>query len=141
MNRFLLSSLALAAMSSAPTWADETNFPSRQRTLETAAPSDCREWVAPLPERRVKVELPREVRNRDGAARVTFTIMPDGSYGGLVDAVTNDAAFVQAAEDSLKYWSFTAARCNGNAVPAQARIYFNFRQDSFVSYGTANYFQ
>ena len=141
MNRFLLSTLASMALCSAAAWADETNFPPRYRTLETSPPSDCREWIAPLPERRVKVELPRDVSVRDGVARLTFMIAPDGTYGGLVDALTNDEAFVRAAEDSLKYWSFTAGRCNGSPVSTKARIYFNFRQESFVSYNAGSYFQ
>ena len=142
MNRFFLSTLATVSLSAAcaAVWADDTNFPSRYRPLETAAPADCRDWVAPVPERRVKVVVPRDAKRFDGAAKVTFTISPDGTYGGLVDAVTNDEAFVRAAEESLKYWSFTAARCNGSPVSTQARIYFNFRSESFVSYGTGNYF-
>lgn len=141
MNRFLLSTVAALVVGSTPALADETNFPSRYRTLETSAPSECRDWVAPLPERRVKVELPRDARLRHGSAQLTFTIAPDGSYGGLVDALTNDEAFVRAAEASLKYWSFVAARCNGNPVSTQARIYFNFREESFVSYASGSYFQ
>jgi outer membrane biosynthesis protein TonB len=139
MNRFVLTTVALLAMGSAAVWADETNFPSRHRTLETSAPAECRDWVAPLPERRVKVELPRDARTRQGSAQLTITIEPDGRYGGLVDALTNDEAFVRAAQASLQYWSFTPARCNGAPVSIQARIYFNFREESFVSYTAASH--
>jgi outer membrane biosynthesis protein TonB len=121
--------------------ATETNFPARTRTLEITAPAECREWVAPVPERRVNVQLPLEGKVFNGAAQVTFTISPEGRYGGLVEAKTNDAAFVRAAEESLKYWTFTAASCNGKPISVDARIYFNFRYDSFVSYGAGSYIQ
>ena len=121
--------------------ADETNFPSRHRTLETVAPADCRDWVAPLPERRVKVTLPREARNVEGSAQLTIVISPTGEFGGLVEAVTNDAAFVRAATDSLQYWSFIPARCNGVAVATQSKVFFTFRNDSFVSFVTGRHLQ
>ena len=121
MKRLLLVATAALSVSAAgAAFADETNFPARHRTLESTAPSSCGEWVAPLPDRRVKVSLPYDARKREGMARVTFTIGPDGSYAGLVSAQTNDAAFVQAAEQSLQYWTFKAARCNGVAVPIEA---------------------
>ncbi len=114
--------------------ADETQFPSRYRTLETVAPAGCGEWVAPLPERRVKVTLPHEARSREGSAHLTIAISPTGHFDGLVEAIANDAAFVRAATDSLQYWSFTPARCNGVAVAAHAKVFFDFRNDAFVSF-------
>ncbi|HOB02371.1 MAG TPA: energy transducer TonB [Casimicrobium huifangae] len=139
MKRLLLVATAALSVSAAgAAFADETNFPARHRTLESTAPSSCGEWVAPLPDRRVKVSLPYDARKREGMARVTFTIGPDGSYAGLVSAQTNDAAFVQAAEQSLQYWTFKAARCNGVAVPIEASMYFNFRNEGFVSYAAGN---
>ncbi len=139
MKRLLLVATAAFAFAAAGVAsADETNFPARHRTLETTAPSSCGDWVAPLPDRRVKVSLPYDARKREGMARVTFTIAPDGSYGGLVSAQTNDAAFVQAAERSLQYWTFRAARCNGVAVPTEVSMYFNFRSEGFVSYAAGN---
>ena len=119
--------------------ADETNFPSRTRTLETSAPVGCSDWVAPLPERRVKVTLPRGAKRYDGSAHLTINISQDGRFGGLVEAITNDEAFVQAATDSLQHWSFVPARCNGMAVATQAKVFFNFRQENFVSYATASH--
>lgn len=139
MKRVLLvATAAVTVTAAAIVSADETNFPARHRTLESTAPSSCGDWVAPLPDRRVKVSLPYDARKREGMARVTFTIAPDGSYGGLVSAQTNDAAFVQAAEQSLQYWTFKAARCNGVAVPIEASMYFNFRNEGFVSYAASN---
>ena len=118
--------------------ADETNFPSRFRTLQTSAPSSCKDWTAPLPERRVKVDVPGAVRGREGTAALTIKIDQSGRYDGLVEALANDAAFVSAAEDSLQYWSFVPARCDGVAVATQAKIYFNFRHESFVGYGAGS---
>jgi outer membrane biosynthesis protein TonB len=118
--------------------ADETNFPSRTRTLETSAPAGCNDWVAPLPERRVKVTLPNGAKRYDGSANLTINISQDGQFGGLVEAITNDEVFVQAATESLRYWSFVPARCNGVPVATQAKVFFNFRQESFVSYATAS---
>ncbi len=114
--------------------ADETFFPSRYRTLQSTAPSNCNEWSAPLPERRVKVDLPRESRRLEGSAVLTISIDQAGKFDGVVEALTNEAVFVQAAKDSLQYWSFVPAQCNGVAVPTQAKIYFNFRNEGFVSY-------
>lgn len=139
MKRLLCAAVAaLSVIAASSAYADETNFPARHRTLEASAPGSCGEWVAPLPDRRVKVSLPHDARKREGMARVTFTIAPDGSYGGLVSAQTNDAAFVQAAEQSLRYWTFKAARCNGVAVPTEVSMYFNFRNEGFVSYAASN---
>jgi hypothetical protein len=121
--------------------ADETNFPSRYRTLETAPPAGCGDWVAPLPERRVKVTLPHEARQLQGSANLTITISPTGQFDGLVEAIANDAAFVRAATDSLQYWSFIPARCNGVAVAAQAKVFFNFRHEPFLSFVSGNYLQ
>ena len=114
--------------------ADETKFPSRHRTLETVAPAHCSDWLAPLPDRRVKVTLPREARNAEGSAHLTIVISPTGEFAGLVEAIANDAAFVRAATDSLQFWSFIPARCNGAAVAAQSKIFFNFRSDTLVSF-------
>jgi Gram-negative bacterial TonB protein C-terminal len=136
----LLGTLFVATASGVAA-ADETHFPSRQRTLETTAPAECREWVAPLPERRVKVTLPSNAKRAQGSARLTITISPDGLFGGLVDALTNDAVFVQAATDSLQYWSFVPARCNGVAVATQATLFFNFRHEPFLSFVSGNYLQ
>ena len=136
----LLSTLLLSTVGGIAA-ADETNFPSRYRTLETAAPSDCRDWVAPLPERRVKVTLPGYAKRREGSAHLTITIRPDGQFGGLVEAVTNDEAFVRAATDSLQYWSFVPARCNGVAIATQAKVFFNFRHEPFLSFVSGNYLQ
>ena len=55
-----------------------------------------------------------------------------------MSAQTNDAAFVRAAEQSLQYWTFKAARCNGVAVPIEASMYFNFRNEGCVSYAAGN---
>ena len=121
--------------------ADETNFPSRYRTLETVAPANCTDWVAPLPERRVKVTLPREARNIEGSANLTIAISPTGQFDGLVEAIANDAVFVRAATESLQYWSFIPARCNGVAVSTQSKVFFNFRNDTFVSYVTGSRLQ
>lgn len=136
----LLGTLMFATASGVAV-ADETNFPSRYRTLETIAPAECREWVAPLPERRVKVTLPSSSNRAQGSAQLTITINPDGQFGGLVEAITNDEVFVQAATDSLQYWSFAPARCNGVAVATQAKMFFNFRYEPFLSFVSGNYLQ
>ncbi len=142
MKRVLivLGTLLLATVSDVAA-ADETNFPSRHRTLETSAPAECRDWVAPLPERRLKVTLPSAARRQEGSAQLTITIKPDGQFGGLVEALTNDEVFVRAATDSLQYWSFSPARCNGVAVATQAKLFFNFRHEPFLSFVSGNYLQ
>jgi|GEM_PF-2563711 len=127
--------IMLSTMSSVVA-ADETVFPSRYRTLLSIAPSDCKEWSAPLPERRAKVDLPRESRRLEGSAVLTINIDQTGQFAGVVEAVTNQAAFVQAAKESLQYWSFVPALCNGVPVPTQAKIYFNFRNEGFVGYAS-----
>ena len=114
--------------------ADETKFPARHRTLETVVPAHCSDWVAHVPERRVKVTLPRDARNVEGSAHLTIVISPTGEFSGLVEAIANDAAFVRAATDSLQYWSFIPAHCNGTAVASQSKIFFNFRHDTFLSF-------
>ena len=129
---------AAAATFCALAAADETNFPSRYRTLQSTAPTTCDEWVGPLPERRVKVEVPGEVRGVNGTAALTINIDQSGRYGGVVEALANDAAFVRAAKESLQYWSFVPARCDGVAVATTAKIYFNFRHESFVGFGSGN---
>ena len=118
--------------------AGETNFPSRYRTLQSSAPSGCKDWTAPLPERRVNVDVPSEVRGLAGTAALTIKIDQSGRYDGLVEALANDAAFVRAAKDSLQYWTFVPARCDGVAVATEAKIYFNFRHESFVGYGAGS---
>ena len=118
--------------------ADETNFPLRNRTLQSTAPTSCNEWVGPLPERRVKVDVPSEVRGVTGSAALTISIDQSGHYDGVVEALANDAAFVRAAKESLQYWSFVPARCDGIAVATQAKIYFNFRHENFVGFGPAS---
>lgn len=136
----LLGTLLLATVSGIVA-ADETNFPSRHRTLSTIAPTECVDWVAPLPERRVKVTLPNNAKREQGSAQLTITINRDGQFGGLVEALTNDEVLVRAATDSLQYWSFTPARCNGVAVTTQAKVFFNFRHEPFVSLVSGNYLQ
>ncbi len=136
----LLGTLFLSTVSGIAA-ADETNFPSRYRTLETIAPAGCRDWVAPLPERRVKVTLPSSSRRAQGSAQLTITINPDGQFGGLVEALTNDEVFVRAATDSLQDWSFVPARCNGVAVATQAKVFFNFRHEPFLSFVSGYYLQ
>ena len=121
--------------------ADETNFPSRYRTLETVAPANCIDWVAPLPVRRANVTLPREARNIEGSANLTISISPTGQFDGLVEAIANHPALVRAATDSLQYWSFIPARCNGVAVATQSKVFFNFRNDTFLSFVTGSRLQ
>ena len=141
-SRYLsVSAVTAAIMASsvcAVASADETNFPSRARTLHSTAPAGCSNWTAPLPERRVKVDVPGEVRGRAGTAALTISIDQSGRYAGVIEALANDAAFVRAAKDSLQYWTFVPARCEGVAVATEAKIYFNFRHESFVGYGAGS---
>ena len=141
-SRYLsVSAVTAAIMASsvcAVASADETNFPSRARTLQSTAPASCSNWTAPLPERRVKVDVPSEVRGRAGTAALTISIDQSGRYADVIEALANDAAFVRAAKDSLQYWTFVPARCDGVAVATEAKIYFNFRHESFVGYGAGS---
>ena len=76
---FPFAALAVAAATfCAAAAADETNFPSRYRTLQSTAPTTCNEWVGPLPERRVKVDVPGEVRGVNGSAALTINIDQSG---------------------------------------------------------------
>ena len=130
-----------ALVFAAAAMADGTSFPPRYRTLETNAPTDCRDWVAPLPERRAAVTLPEAARRLEGTAQLTININSDGQFAGLVQALTNEAEFVRAATDSLQYWTFVPARCNGVAVATQAKVYFDLKRAANVSYASGSLFQ
>lgn len=136
--RFVLCVATL--LGSAPSVADETLFPPRSRTLVTAAPAECVQWVAPLPVQRAIVTLPSEARRLEGSAQLTINIRSDGQFDGLVQAVTNEAEFVRAAINSLQYWSFVPARCNGVAVATQAKLYFDFKRAASVGYASESSF-
>ena len=63
-----------------------------------------------------------------------------GSYGGLVR--TNQRRCVcQAAEQSLRYWTFQGGAAATGCGAHQVSMYFSFRNEGFVSYPPVTRFQ
>jgi hypothetical protein len=114
--------------------ANETVFPNRHRTLKVEQPSQCKEWVAPLPDTRTNVEYPGEVSSLRGDAALLVRIGANGQYLGLIDHLASDPAFLRVSEVALKSWRFTPARCNGDLVESEARVDFRFQREDAIEY-------
>jgi TonB family protein len=132
-------SAALLALSYTASSHAQTNFPSANRTLSTPRPAACQEWKAPVPERRVNVDFPSDAKGLKGDAALLVRIDAEGRFVGVVDATASEEQFAQAAEDSVKKWSFQPARCNGVAIAADSRIDFKFKRDEGITYKTGGY--
>ncbi len=127
----LVALVALAV--AAPTLAaNETVFPKKSRTLAVKKPTECNQWVAPLPDKQARAEFPNEANGLKGEASLLVRIGSDGSYQGLVDFIASEDVFVRAAEKSLKEWTFTPAQCNGAPFAADARVDFQFRKEGSI---------
>ncbi len=125
----------------AGTWAfaaDETQFPSKSRTLTVPRPVECKEWKAPLPDKQVGVQFPADLRGvQRGDAAILVRIGTDGSYLQLVDGLESHDGLMRAAEESVKQWTFKPAVCNGREIVADARVDFQFRSEGAITFGTS----
>jgi hypothetical protein len=116
--------------------ANETVFPKKNKTLAVTRPPECTQWVPPLPDKQARAEFPSESNSLKGDAALLVRIGSDGSYQGVIDFIASDDAFVRAAEKSMKEWTFTPAKCNGNVAASDARIDFEFRKEGSITYKT-----
>lgn len=124
-----------AATATLPTAANtETVFPRANRILKPIVPAECREWTAPLPDRKTNVEYPQEAPGIRGSAALLVKIGKAGEYLGLVDFIASDDAYVKAADSAMKSWTFRPARCNGDEIASEARVDFEFRREGGVSF-------
>jgi TonB family protein len=139
INRSTGLSVALFVLCYAVSSHAQTNFPSTNRTLSTPRPPTCQEWKAPLPERRVDVVFPSDAKGLKGEAALLVRIDAEGRFVGVVDATASEEPFGQAAEESVKQWSFQPAKCNGVAIAADSRIDFKFKRDDGITYKTGGY--
>ncbi len=117
----------------------ETVFPQSGKILRVMQPPECKQWQAPLPDRRTNVSFPDDAKGIKGDAALLVRIGANGEYLGMVDYLTSDDAYVKAAEAAVKEWTFKPALCNGNTVASEARIDFEFRREGGITYssGTA----
>ncbi len=134
-----LAAVVVSAVS-VQAFAAETKFPSKTRTLTAVVPPECTQWTPPMPDKQVGAEYPDELKGERGTAGLLVRIDADGKYIGVVDSLSSNDAFTRAAEASVKQWTFTAAKCNGRHVTADARVDFNFRSEGAISYKTGNFF-
>ena len=118
--------------------ADETQFPSKSRTLTVPRPVECKDWKAPLPATQVGVTFPADLRGvQRGDAAILVRIGTDGSYLQLVDGLESHEGLIKAAEESVKQWTFKPAVCNGREIVADARVDFQFKSEGAITYGTS----
>ena len=127
----LILSLATAGAAFA---GDETLFPKRSRVLTAKAPPECKQWIAPVPDRQVPAQFPKDVGASKGDVALLVRINANGTYNGLIDYSSNEEAFVRAAEASVKEWTFKPALCNGVAIASDARLDFQFRKEGGIIY-------
>jgi outer membrane biosynthesis protein TonB len=132
--------LVMISAVAAQAFAAETKFPSKTRTLTAIVPPECTEWTPPLPDKQVGAEYPDELKGERGTAGLLVRISADGQFVGVVDSLATNDAFTRAAEESVKQWTFKAAKCNGRHVTADARVDFNFRSEGAISYKSGNFF-
>jgi hypothetical protein len=114
----------------------ETVFPKAHRTLKVVVPPQCREWVAPLPDRRTNVAFPDDGRGLKGDAALLVRIGANGEYLGVSEYLASDDAYMRAAESAVKEWTFKPAICNGDAIASDARIDFEFRREGGITYSS-----
>jgi outer membrane biosynthesis protein TonB len=112
----------------------ETVFPRANRILKPVVPAECREWRAPLPDRKTNVDYPQEAPGIRGSAALLVKIGKAGEYLGVVDFIASDDAYVKAADNAMKAWTFRPALCNGDEIASEARVDFEFRREGGVSF-------
>jgi hypothetical protein len=129
-----IAAIATASLVNTASFAAETVFPKKNRTLVVKQPDECKQWKAPLPNTQTKVEFPEDGKGLKGNAALLVRISADGTYQGLIDYLADDDAYVRAAEKSVKEWTFTPAQCNGAPVASDARVDFEFRREGGITY-------
>jgi hypothetical protein len=128
-------SVALAPLSIAAT---ETVFPKSSRILRVMQPPECKQWQAPLPDRRTNIAFPEDAKGLKGDAALLVRIGANGEYLGVSDYLGSEDVYVKAAEAAVKDWTFKPARCNGTAVVSDARVDFEFRREGTITYGSGS---
>ncbi len=114
----------------------ETVFPKNTRILKVVPPPQCKEFKAPLPDRRTNVAFPDEARGLKGDAALLVRIGANGEYLGVSDYLASDDAYMRAAEAAVKDWTFKPAICNGEAIASDARVDFEFRREGGITYSS-----
>jgi hypothetical protein len=127
--------LAGAGFAASASFANETHFPSKGRTLTVKQPAECKQWRAPRPLQQTNVEFPSDLKGTlKGDAALLVRIGADGRYIQMLDGIESHSGFMKAAEDSVKDWTFTPALCNGQPITADARVDFEFRSEGTITY-------
>jgi hypothetical protein len=139
---FLVRTLTVSVVAASTALAfagTETVFPKNNKILRVVPPPQCKEWVAPLPDRRTNVDFPDEAKGIKGDAALLVRISEKGEYVGVSDYLASDEAYAVAAEKAMKNWTFKPALCNGEAIASDARVDFQFRREGGITYtsGTA----
>jgi outer membrane biosynthesis protein TonB len=129
-----------AALIGSSAFANETQFPSHNRTLTSLVPAECKQWTAPKTLARKDVSFPTEVNALRGDVALLVRIAADGSYQGIEDSLSSDDAFLREAENSVREWSFAPAVCNGQRQASLARVDFQFKREGSISYKTGGFF-
>jgi hypothetical protein len=128
--------VAGALISSLANASTETVFPRANRILKPVVPAECKEWTAPLPDRKTNVEYPTEAPGLKGSAALLVRIGKSGEYLGVTDFIADHDAYVRAAATSMKDWTFKPAVCNGESMASEARVDFEFRREGGITYGS-----
>jgi hypothetical protein len=85
-GRCALGSVVIACIAAtlAPvaTAGTETVFPNRNRMLKAERPPQCKDWIAPVPDRRTDVSFPEDVRGFKGDAALLLRIGASGEFLG-----------------------------------------------------------
>jgi outer membrane biosynthesis protein TonB len=126
-----------SAIAASPIVANtETVFPRANRILKPVVPAECREWRAPLPDRKTNVDYPQDAPGIRGSAALLVKIGKAGEYLGVVDFIASDDSYMKAADTAMKAWTFRPALCNGDEIASEARVDFEFRREGGVSFQT-----
>ncbi len=142
MNKRFQGALAwMLVLAGSSTYAAETQFPSKSRTLTVPVPAQCRQWTPPKPIDRENVNYPSDARSQNGDAALLVRIAVDGAYKGVVDSLSSEESFLREAEASVEKWTFSPAICNGEPMEAQARVDFVFKREGAIAYKTGGFFQ
>jgi outer membrane biosynthesis protein TonB len=128
------ASTVATMLSSVATAGTETVFPKSSKILNVVAPPQCKDWQAPLPDRRTDVVFPNEAKGINGSAALLVRIGAAGEYLGVADFLASDEAYAVAAQEAVKQWTFKPARCNGEAIASDARVDFVFRREGGITY-------
>ncbi|MGL4231637.1 MAG: energy transducer TonB [Casimicrobium sp.] len=139
----VLAALSVAFVSASSTVAvanTETVFPKANRILRAVVPPQCKDWVAPKPDRRTNVIFPQDAQGIKGDAALLLRIGANGEYQGVADFLASDEAYAKAAEEAVKEWTFSPALCNGQPMASEARVDFEFRREGGITYGSGSAF-